>query len=32
MLECRKSNFENEVGVTVEDTVNEIFAKLAIEF
>ena len=32
MLEYRKSNYENEAGVTVEDTVNEAFAKLAIEF
>ncbi|MCD6487201.1 MAG: LbtU family siderophore porin [Syntrophobacterales bacterium] len=32
MLEYRKSNYENETGVTVEDAVNEVFAKLAIEF
>jgi len=32
MLEYRRSNYENENGVTVEDTVNEAFAKLAFEF
>jgi len=32
MLEYRRSNYENENGVTVEDTVNEVFAKLAFEF
>jgi hypothetical protein len=32
MLEYRRSNYENETGVTAEDTVNEVFAKLAIEF
>ncbi len=32
MLEYRRSNYENEAGVTVEDSVNEVFARLAIEF
>jgi hypothetical protein len=32
MLEYRRSNYENEAGVTVEDSVDEVFAKLAIEF
>ena len=32
MLEYRRSNYENETGVIVEDTANEVFAKLAIEF
>ncbi|MEA3471575.1 MAG: porin, partial [Thermodesulfobacteriota bacterium] len=32
MLEYRKSNYENEACVTVKNTVNEVFAKLAIEF
>jgi len=32
MLEYRGSNYENEAGTTVEDSVDEVFAKLAIEF
>ena len=32
MIEYRKSNYENESGVTVENTATEVFAKLAIEF
>lgn len=32
MVEYRRSNYENEAGVTVEDDVDEVFARLAIEF
>ncbi|MDA3833952.1 MAG: LbtU family siderophore porin [Spirochaetales bacterium] len=32
MVEYRRSNYENEAGVTVEDSLNEVFARLAIEF
>ncbi|MBE9569763.1 MAG: LbtU family siderophore porin [Proteobacteria bacterium] len=32
MLEYRRSNYENETGVTVEDSVDEVFARVALEF
>lgn len=32
MVEYRGSNYENQAGTTVEDSVNEVFARLAIEF
>lgn len=32
MLEYRRSNYEKESGSTVEDTADEVFAKLAFEF
>lgn len=32
MVEYRRNNYENQAGTTVEDSVNEVFARLAIEF
>ena len=32
MFEYRRNNYENQAGTTVEDSVNEVFARLAIEF
>jgi len=32
MLEYRRSNYEKEGGSTVDDTVDEVFARVAIEF
>jgi len=32
MLEYRRSNYEKEAGSTVDDTVDEVFARVAIEF
>ena len=32
MLEYRRSNYENEAGVTVDDSVDEFFARVAFEF